>query len=75
MTMLDFRFCVALRHSGGLLDAPVREETITAGSAAEAIEVARRIHVDMIGLDANVIYVADADGHVLWSLRLVDVWR
>jgi hypothetical protein len=73
--MLDFRFCVALRRSGGVLDAPVREETITATSAAEAIEVARGTHVDMIGLDANVIYVTDANGHVLWSLRLGDVWR
>jgi hypothetical protein len=45
-----------------------------ARDAAEAIEAAKRIHVDMIGTDANAIYLTGPNGHVIWSLRLGDVW-
>ena len=72
--MRAYRFCVALRRSDGTLEPPVREETIIAASAAEAVEAAKRIHVDMIGSGTNAIYLTDASGHVIWSLRLGDVW-
>ncbi|MGH1572073.1 hypothetical protein ACRAWG_17015 [Methylobacterium sp. P31] len=45
-----------------------------ARNGAEAIEAAKRIHVDMIGSDANSIYLTEPSGHVIWSLRLGDVW-
>lgn len=72
--MREYRFCVALRRSDGTLDAPVCEESILAASTAEAIEAAKRIHVDMIGLDANALYLTGPSGHVIWSLRLGDIW-
>jgi hypothetical protein len=72
--MHHYRFCVALRHPDGTLDAPVREESIMAVSTAEAIEAARRIHVDMVGTGTNSIYLTDPAGHVIWSLRLGEVW-
>jgi hypothetical protein len=53
----------------------VRAESITARNGAEPIEAAKRIHVDMIGSDANAIYLAAPNGHVIWSLRLGDVWQ
>jgi hypothetical protein len=28
----------------------------------------------MAGTGANAIYLTDAKGHVIWSLRLGDVW-
>ncbi|GJE52810.1 hypothetical protein GOFOIKOB_5884 [Methylobacterium tardum] len=45
-----------------------------AGDADEAIEVAKRIHVDMVGTGTNSIYLTDPAGHVIWSLRLGEVW-
>lgn len=45
-----------------------------AKDAAEAIEAAKRIHVDMIGTGTNSIYLTDPAGHVIWSLSLGDVW-
>lgn len=72
--MLVFRFCVALRHPDGRLDAPVREERMLASNADEAIEAAKRIHVDMVGTSTNSIYLIDPAGHVIWSLRLGEVW-
>ena len=72
--MHHYRLCVALRRSDGTVDAPVREESIMARDAAEAIEATKRIHVDMIGTDANAIYLTGPNGHVIWSLRLGDVW-
>jgi hypothetical protein len=72
--MHHYRFCVALRHLDGRLDAPVREESIMATNAAEAIETARQIHVDMVGTWTNSIYLTDPAGHVIWSLRLGEVW-
>ena len=72
--MQHYQFCVAFRRSDGTLDAPVREEIIAATNAAEAIEAAKRIHVDMIATGTNAIYLTDTNGHVIWSLRLGDVW-
>jgi hypothetical protein len=69
-----YRFCVALRHSCGTLDTLVREESIMAKNAAAAIDAAKRIHVDMVGTGTNSIYLTDAAGHVIWSLRLGEVW-
>jgi hypothetical protein len=72
--MHDYRFCVALRRPDGTLDVPVREEVITACTADYAIGIAKRIHVDMIGSGTNSIYLTGPNGHVIWSLRLGDVW-
>ena len=72
--MHHYRFCVALRHPGGTLDAPVREESIMARTADEAIEAAKRIHVDMVATGTNSIYLTDPRGNVIWSLRLGEVW-
>ena len=69
-----YRFCVALRHLDGALDAPAREESIMARDADEAIAAAKRIHVDMIDTGTNSIYLLDPAGHVIWSLRLGEVW-
>jgi hypothetical protein len=52
----------------------VREESIMAKDGVEAIEAAKRIHVDMIGSGTNAIYLTDPSGHVIWALRLGDVW-
>ena len=73
--MPAYRFCVALRHLDGTLDPPVRVESIMAESAAEAIDAAKRIDVDMVGTWTNSVYVTDPAGHVVWSLRLGEVWR
>ena len=35
---------------------------------------AKRIHVDMTGSGTNSIYLTDSNGHVIWSLRLAEVW-
>ncbi|MGH1571942.1 hypothetical protein ACRAWG_16145 [Methylobacterium sp. P31] len=72
--MHHYRFCVALRRSDGTVDAPVREESIMARDVAEAIKEAKRIYVDMVGSDANTIYLTSPNGHVIWSLRLGGVW-
>jgi hypothetical protein len=72
--MHHYRFCVALRHADGTLDAPVREKSIMAKDGVKAIEAAKRIHVDMIGSGTNAIYLTGPNGHVIWSLRLNDVW-
>lgn len=72
--MQAYRFCMALRHPDGTLDAPVREEIIMARSAADAVEKAKNIDADMLGMNANSVYLTDASGHVIWSLRLGDVW-
>ena len=45
-----------------------------ASNADEAIEAAKRIHVDMVGTSTNSIYLIDPAGHVIWSLRLGEVW-
>lgn len=71
--MRDYRFCVALRRNDGVVDEPVHEEVITAQDAADAIALAKNVAVDMIGLEANAIYLVDPEGHVVWSLRLADV--
>lgn len=71
--MRDYQFCVAVRRTDGLLEAPVREEVITAKDGAHAVALARAIDVDMVGLRANAVYLVDPDGHVLWSLRLADI--
>ncbi|MHB2211582.1 hypothetical protein [Methylobacterium sp. CM6257] len=52
----------------------MREDSIIARNAAEAIEAAKRIRVDMISSDANAIFLTGPNGHVIWSLRLGDVW-
>jgi hypothetical protein len=72
--MPDYRFCVALRRPDGTLDTPVREEVITACNAAYAIGIAKRIQVDMVGTGTNSIYLTSPNGHVIWSLRLGEVW-
>lgn len=72
--MHHYRLCVAFRRPDGTLDAPVLEESIMACTATYAIGIAKRMHVDMVGLDANSIYLTDPGGHVIWSLRLGDVW-
>ncbi|MGX9984597.1 hypothetical protein [Methylobacterium fujisawaense] len=72
--MTHYQFCVALRRPDGTLDAPVREEIIAATSVADAVGAAKRIHVDMIGSDANAVYLTDPSGRLIWSLRLCDVW-
>jgi len=69
-----YRFCVALRHLDGTLDAPVREESIMARNAEEAIRAAKQIPVDMVGTWTNSIYLTDPGGHVIWSLRLGESW-
>lgn len=69
-----YRFCVALQHPSGTLDTPVREESIMAKNAAAAIDAAKRIHVDMVGTGTNAIYLTDPAGHVIWALRLGEVW-
>jgi len=45
-----------------------------AGNADEAIKMAKRINVDMVGTGTNSIYLTDPAGHVIWSLRLGEVW-
>jgi hypothetical protein len=40
----------------------------------KAIKAAKRIPVEMIGTGTNAIYLLDPIGHVIWSLRLGDVW-
>jgi len=55
-----------------MVDVPVHEEIITAQDAADAIALARAVEVDMVGLQANSIYLVDPGGHVVWSLRLAD---
>ncbi|WP_408902966.1 hypothetical protein [Methylobacterium radiotolerans] len=72
--MQHYRFCVALRRPDGTLDTPVREEIIAATRAEDAVLAAKRIHVDMIGTGTNAIYLLDPIGHVIWSLRMGDVW-
>jgi hypothetical protein len=72
--MHHYRFCVALRRPDGTVDAPVREDSIIARNAAEPIEAAKHIRVDMISSDANAIFLTGPNGHVIWSLRLGDVW-
>jgi hypothetical protein len=72
--MQQYRFCVALRRPDGTLDTPVREEIIAAARASDAILAAKRIPVDMVGTGTNAIYLLDPIGHVIWSLRLGDVW-
>ena len=70
--MRDYRFCVALRASDGLLSAPVHEETITAVDARDAVALAKAVDLDMTGLKANALYLVDSEGHVVWSLRIAD---
>lgn len=45
-----------------------------ARDADEAIKAAKRIHVDMVGTGTNSIYLTSPNGHVIWSLRLGEVW-
>lgn len=73
-TLGEYRFSVAFRRPDGTLNAPVREEIITARTADDAVLAAKRIHVDMIGSGTNAIYLIDAKGRLIWSLRLGDVW-
>jgi hypothetical protein len=72
--MHHYRLCASFRRPDGTIDAPVREESIMARDAAEAIGAAKRIHVDMIGSGTNAIYLTGPNGHVIWSLRLGDIW-
>lgn len=73
-TVHHFHFFVAFRRLDGTFDTPVREESIVARTADEAIETAKSIHVDMIGTGSNAVYLTASSGQVIWSLRLSDVW-
>jgi len=56
-----------------MVDVPVHEEIITPHDAADAIALAKNVNIDMIGLQANAIYLLDPGGHIVWSIRLADV--
>ncbi|MGH1587721.1 hypothetical protein ACRBEV_04380 [Methylobacterium phyllosphaerae] len=45
-----------------------------AETASEAVLAAKGIHVDMIATGTNAIYLTGPNGHVIWSLRLAEVW-
>lgn len=71
--MHDFRLCVAVRDVNGILSKPVHEQIITAEDAVAAATIAKNIDLDLINLQANALYLLDAGGHVVWSLRIADI--
>ena len=71
--MSVFMLRIARRAPDGSVGLPVHEIPIEASSPGEAGAQAKRTDIDMIGLDANAIYVSDDLGRVFWSLRLRDV--
>ena len=70
--MPDFKLCVAVRDTDGMLGEPVHEQVLMAPDAREAVTLAKAADLDMAELMANAIYLVDQNGHVVWSLRLAD---
>ncbi|MCJ2048293.1 hypothetical protein [Methylobacterium sp. J-070] len=70
--MPDYRLRGAVRGADGEIGAPLVDETLTAADAKEAVRLANG-RAQTIDIDAvNALWLVDASGSLLWSLRRAD---
>jgi hypothetical protein len=71
--MPDYRLRGAARGEAGEIGAPVLDEVLTATDAKEAVRLANSRSLTIDDDDAvNALWLVDAKGTLLWSLRRAD---
>lgn len=71
--MPDYILRGAERVEDGSIAEPLIEETVTAAGPREAIKLAIARDLTARNLKTNVLWMTDASGRVIWSLRLADM--
>ncbi|MGX9979725.1 hypothetical protein ACN9MF_07360 [Methylobacterium fujisawaense] len=71
--MPDFRLRGAVRGADGEIGAPRLDEMLTAADAKEAVRLANRRSLTIEDDAVNALWLVDANGTMLWSLRRADL--
>jgi hypothetical protein len=70
--MPDYRLRGAARGEDGEIGAPIVDEVLTAVDAKEAVRLANSRSVTVDDEAVNALWLVDASGTLLWSLRRAD---
>ncbi|AIQ89529.1 MULTISPECIES: hypothetical protein [Methylobacterium] len=71
--MPDYRLRGAVRGADGEIGAPRLDEMLTAADAKEAVRLANRRSLTIEDDAVNALWLVDANGTMLWSLRRADL--
>ncbi|WFS09303.1 hypothetical protein [Methylobacterium sp. 391_Methyba4] len=71
--MPDYRLRGAVRGADGEIGAPRLDEMLTAADAKEAVRLANRRSLTIEDDAVNALWLVDASGTMLWSLRRADL--
>ncbi len=70
--MPDYRLRGAVRGEAGEIGAPILDEVLTATDAKEAVRLANSRSLTIDDDAVNALWLVDASGTLLWSLRRAD---
>lgn len=70
--MPDYRLRGAVRGEDGEIGAPIVDEVLTAVDAKEAVRLANSRSLTVDDDAVNALWLVDANGTLLWSLRRAD---
>ncbi|APT30352.1 hypothetical protein MCBMB27_01061 [Methylobacterium phyllosphaerae] len=71
--MPDYRLRGAVRGADGEIGAPRLDEMLTAADAKEAVRLANKRSLTIEDDAVNALWLVDANGTMLWSLRRADL--
>ncbi|KAA0123339.1 hypothetical protein SAMN02799622_02678 [Methylobacterium sp. UNC378MF] len=71
--MPDYRLRGAVRGADGEIGAPRVDEELTAADAKEAVRLANSRSLAIEDEAVNALWLVDAHGTLLWSLRRADL--
>ena len=71
--MPDYRLRGAARGADGEIGAPIVDEVLTAADAKEAVRLANSRSLTIEDETVNALWLVDAAGTLLWSLRRADL--
>jgi|GEM_PF-1273714 len=70
--MPEYRLRGAARDGDGTIGEPLIDERITAADAKEAVRLANSRSLTIDDETVNALWLVDANGTLLWSLRRAD---
>ena len=70
--MPDYRLRGAARDGDGTIGAPLIDEVLKAADAREAVRLANSRSLTIDDETVNALWLVDAGGTLLWSLRRAD---
>jgi hypothetical protein len=70
--MPEYRLRGAVRGEDGEIGALLRDEVLTAADAKEAVRLANSRSLTIEDETVNALWLVDAGGTLLWSLRRAD---